>query len=98
LKTPVYALVALPDWSRLSPSLVGFYARLSYYTADNDSMLRVQDQVVPSSRLLGVVNANHLSVAIPHPGLLYLLVWSPVPFPRPEVYMAAIDVIAAQSR
>jgi len=56
----------------------------------------VQDQVVPSSRLLGVVNADHLTVAIPHPGVLYLLVFSPVAFPRPQVYMAAIDVIAAQ--
>ena len=98
LTTPIYALVTLPDWSRLSVSLLPFYARLAAYTPDNDSMLRAQDQVVPSSRLLGVVNANHLSVAIPHPGLLYLLVWSPVPFPRPEVYMAAIDVIAAQQR
>jgi hypothetical protein len=56
----------------------------------------VQDQVVPSSRLLGIVNADHLSVAIPHPGLLYVLVFNPVPFPRPQVYMAAIDVIALQ--
>jgi hypothetical protein len=98
VKTPIYSLVTLPDLSRLSLALIGPYARLSAYTPDNDSMLRMQDQVVRSSRLLGVVNANHLSVAIPHPGLLYLLVWSPVPFPRPDVYMAAIDVIAAQTR
>jgi hypothetical protein len=98
VKTPIYSLVTLPDLSRLSLALLGPYTRLSSYTPDNDSILCMQDQVVRSSRLLGVVNANHLSVAIPHPGLLYLLVWSPVPFPRPEVYMAAIDVIAAQSR
>jgi triacylglycerol lipase len=94
--TPIYALVTLPDISRLSFSLFWTYARLSLYTPDNDGMLRVQDQVVPSSRLLGIVNADHLTVAIPHPGLLYLLAFSPVPFPRPQVYMAAIDVIAAQ--
>jgi hypothetical protein len=94
--TPIYSLVTLPDISRLSFSLFWTYARLSSSTSDNDGMLRVQDQVVPSSRLLGIVNADHLTVAIPHPGLLYLLVFSPVPFPRPHVYMAAIDVIAAQ--
>jgi hypothetical protein len=94
--TPIYSLVTLPDLSRLSFSLFWTHARLSFYTPDNDAMLRMQDQVVPSSRLLAIVNADHLAVAIPHPGLLYLLVFSPVPFPRPQVYMAAIDVIAAQ--
>ena len=98
ITTPVYTLVTLPAFSHLSPSLLWTYARLSSDTPDNDGMLRVQDQVVPSSRLLGVLNADHLAVAIPHPGLLYLLVFSPVPFPRAQVYMAAIDVIAAQSR
>jgi hypothetical protein len=94
--TPIYSLVTLPDISSLSFSLFWTYARLSSSTPDNDGMLRVQDQVAPLSRLLGIVNADHLTVAIPHPGLLYLLVFSPVPFPRPQVYMAAIDVIAAQ--
>lgn len=96
ITTPIYSLVTLPDFSRRGFSLWWTSARLSSFTPDNDGMLRVQDQVVPSSRLLGVVNADHLSVAIPHPGPLYLLVFSPVPFPRTQVYMAAIDVIAAQ--
>ena len=97
VKTPVYSLVTLPDFSRLGFSLLWPYARLSTYTPDNDGMLRVQDQVTPSSRLLGVVNADHLSVAIPHPGLMYLLVFNPASFPRPDVLLAAIDVIASQS-
>ena len=96
ITTPIYSLVTLPDISSLSFSLFWTYGRLSSSTPDNDGMLRVQDQVAPLSRLLGIVNADHLTVAIPHPGLLYLLVFSPVPFPRPQVYMAAIDVIAAQ--
>ena len=58
-------------------------------------MLRTRDQVVRSTRLLGVVNADHLSVAIPHPGVLYSLVFNPTPFPRPDVMLAAIDVIAS---
>jgi hypothetical protein len=97
IHTPIYSLVTLPAAGRLSPSLIGPYLRLAAYTPDNDGMLRAQDQVVPSSHLLGVVNADHLSVAIPHPGLFYILIWSPVPFPRPQVYMAAIDVIASRS-
>jgi hypothetical protein len=97
IRTPVYSLVTLPGPGRLSPSLVGPYLRLASYTPDNDGMLRARDQVVPSSHLLGVVNADHLSVAIPHPGLFYILVWSPVPFPRPQVYMAALDVIASRA-
>ena len=96
LRTPIYSIVTLPDLSRLSLSLLAPYAWLSSYSPDNDGMLRVQDQVVPSSRLLGIVNADHLSVAIPHPGILYLLVFSPVMFPRPQVYLAAIDVIASE--
>lgn len=98
LKTPVYAVVTRPDFSRLGFSLWWPYARLSALTADNDGMLRTRDQVVRSARLLGVVNADHLSVAIPHPGPLYLLVFNPTPFPRPDVYLAAIDVIASQAR
>ena len=67
--TPVYSLVTLPDFDRLSLSLILPYAWLSSYSPDNDGMLRVQDQVIPSSRLLGIVNADHLTVAIPYPGI-----------------------------
>jgi hypothetical protein len=68
LSPPIYSLVTLPDIASLSFSLFWTYARLAASTPDNDGMLRVQDQVVPSSRLLGIVNADHLTVAIPHPG------------------------------
>ncbi|MFO1305674.1 MAG: hypothetical protein U1F54_18250 [Burkholderiales bacterium] len=97
LATPVYAIVTRPDFSRLGFSLWGPYARLSALTPDNDGMLRSRDQVARRAMLLGVVNADHLSVAIPHPGLMYLLVFNPTPFPRADVYLAAIDVIASQS-
>lgn len=97
VKTPVYSIVTLPDFSRIGFSLLWPYARLSAYTPDNDGMLRVQDQVAPLSRLLGVVNADHLSVAIPHPGLMYILLFNPASFPRADAILAAIDVIASQS-
>ncbi|MFO1310868.1 MAG: hypothetical protein U1F41_02265 [Burkholderiales bacterium] len=97
LRTPVYAIVTRPDFARLGLSLWAPYARLAAFTPDNDGMLRSRDQVVRSAKLLGVVDADHLSVAIPHPGPLYLLVFNPTPFPRPAVYLAAIDVIASQA-
>ena len=59
-------------------------------------MLRPRDQVVAAGSLLGVVNADHLSVAIPYPGSLWVLVYTSIPFARPQVVLAAIDVIAAQ--
>ena len=41
---------------------------------------------MPQRSSLGIVNADHLSVAIPYPGLFCVFVFSPVPFPRPQVY------------
>ena len=96
LRTPIYSIVSLPDFDRLSPSLVLPYLTLSRVAPDNDGMLPVHSQLVPSARLLGVVNADHLKVAIPHPGVLWLLAFSPAYFPRPQVVLAAVDVIAAQ--
>ncbi|HTP98385.1 MAG TPA: hypothetical protein VMN56_03605 [Casimicrobiaceae bacterium] len=96
LRTPIYSIVSLPDFDRLSPSLVLPYLTLSRVAPDNDGMLPVHSQVVPSARLLGVVNADHLKVAIPHPGVMWLLAFSPAYFPRPQVVLAAVDVIAAQ--
>ena len=96
LRTPIYSIVSLPAFDRLSPSLVLPYLMLSHVAPDNDGMLPAQSQLVPSARLLGVVNADHLKVAIPHPGVMWLLAFSPAYFPRPQVVLAAVDVIAAQ--
>jgi hypothetical protein len=96
LRTSLYALVALPDLDRLSPVLVLPYAGLSRISRDNDGLLLVYDQVMPNAKLLGVVNADHLSVAIPYPGNGWVFVFSAVPFPRPQVILAAVDVMAAR--
>ena len=80
------------------PSLVLTFAGLSSYTSDNDGMLRVQDQVAPPGQLLGVVNADHLSVGIPYPGNAYVFAFSAMPFPRPQVVLAAVDVIAGREQ
>lgn len=94
LRTPLYSLVALPDLDRLSPSMVIPYASLARFSRDNDGMLLARDQVGPGGRLLGVVNADHLTAGIPYPGDAWVLVFAAVPFARAQVILAAIDVIA----
>ena len=96
LRTPIYSLVTLPDLDRLSPGLVMAYTLLSRYSSDNDGMLRPQDQVASPGRLLGVVNADHLSVAIPFPGYWWVFVFTATSFPRPQAVLAALDVISAE--
>lgn len=96
LRTPVYSLVSLPDLDRLSMSLTLPYARLAILSPDNDGMLLVKDQVAPGGQLLGVVNADHLTVGIPFPGAAWVLLFSAAPFPRPQVILAAVDVMAAR--
>jgi hypothetical protein len=94
LRTPVYSLAALPDLDRLSPALVVPYLALARLSRDNDGMLLSHNEVAPGGHLLGFVNADHLAVAIPYPGNQYVLVFNATPFPRPQVFLSAIDVIA----
>lgn len=92
----MYALVSVPDAERLSPALLAPHAYLATHSPWNDGMLLAQDQVATPGRLLGIVNADHLAVAIPFPGgLPWTFTMTAVPFPRPQVVLAAIDVIAA---
>ena len=96
LPRPLYSLVALPDLDLLSPVMIGPFAISSRYSRDNDGLLLVQDQVVTSGHLLGVINADHLTIGIPFPGPQWVFTFRDVPsFPRPQVILAAIDVIAA---
>lgn len=97
VSTPLYSIVAVPALDRLSPGVVPTFALLSRFTTDNDGLLRAADQVAPASRVLGVVNADHLGVAIPHPGWLWVLVFNATPFPRSQMVLAAIDVIASDT-
>jgi pimeloyl-ACP methyl ester carboxylesterase len=96
LRTPVYSLVTLPDLDRLSPGLVTPYFLLSRYSRDNDGMLLARDQVAPGGNLLGVVNADHLTIGIPYPGNAWVFIFAAVSFPRPQMVLAAVDVIASR--
>ena len=97
IRVPVYALVSVPTPDRLSAMLLLPQALLAAHSRYNDGMLLAADQLAPNGRLLGVVNADHVSAAIPYPpGLPWVLWFTTAPFPRADVVLAAIDVVAAQ--
>ncbi|MCC6194650.1 MAG: hypothetical protein IT518_09310 [Burkholderiales bacterium] len=96
LTRPLYSLVALPDLDLLSALVVLPSASLSRHSRDNDGMLLARNQVAAGGYLLGVVNADHLTVGIPYPGDAWVFAFRKVDFARTQVILAAIDVIAAR--
>lgn len=98
LPTPLYSLVTLPDLDRLSSIMVPPFALVSAASRDNDGLLLAGGQVTKRSHLLGVVNADHLTAAIPHPGGIWVFLLRSTPFARPQVILAAVDVIASREQ
>lgn len=97
LTVPIYSIVGVPQLDRVSPTLLPSFAGLSSVSRYNDGMVLARDQVTPAGRLLGIVNADHLTVAIPYPdSVAAALLFSAIPVPRPQIFLAAIDVIAAE--
>ncbi|MFO1324225.1 MAG: hypothetical protein U1F15_09175 [Burkholderiales bacterium] len=98
IPVPVYALVSIPELDRLSTTLLAPFGGLARTSRYNDGMLLAEGQVAAPVRLLGVVNADHITVAIPYPGNVpWVLMLSAAPFARPQVVLAAIDVIVAET-
>jgi hypothetical protein len=62
---PLFALVAAPEPDRVSPATRASYRQLAKVDVRNDGKLLWQDQVPPRSYLLGYVNADHWSIAVP---------------------------------
>ena len=62
---PYYSLATCPEPERVSPALRPTYKRLSKHDARNDGMVIVNDQLIPGSRFLGCVNADHWAVSVP---------------------------------
>jgi len=99
LRTPIYSLVAVPDRDRVSPLLALLHEQLGLSSPWNDGQLIALDQIPPGGNLLGFVNADHLTVAVPRPPTLpWSAVWAAVDYPRSDVILAAIDVAAADAR
>lgn len=94
---PIYSIVAMPHLAGLSPAVLLTYLRLAHVGGSNDGMLLVRDQLVPGAALLGIVDADHLRVAIPFPGPAYVALFNAQPLPRGALLLAAIDVIASEA-
>jgi hypothetical protein len=65
ISLPIFLLVTAPRRDRVSPPLAGMYRELAQTEPRNDGMLFWYDQLVSRASLLGYVNADHWSVAIP---------------------------------
>jgi hypothetical protein len=64
IRVPVFSLVAAPRAEQISPGLKPLYRRLAAVEPRNDGRLIWYDQIVPGSRLLGFVNADHWGIAM----------------------------------
>jgi hypothetical protein len=96
LTVPIFALVAAPRPDRVSPATRATYNELAKIDPRNDGKLLWQDQIPPRSHLLGYVNADHWSIAVPvlkeAPKVAFLFRDSA---PRTALAQAAIEVVAA---
>jgi len=96
LGVPIFALVAAPQPDRVSPATRATYNELAKVDPRNDGKLLWQDQIPPRSHLLGYVNADHWSIAVPvlkeQPMASFLFRDTA---PRTALAEAAIEVVAA---
>jgi hypothetical protein len=60
-----YSLATFPQPQRISAVLRSSYRKLARVDARNDGQLIFYDQVIPGSRLLAYVNADHWALAVP---------------------------------
>jgi len=93
---PIFTLVAAPRPDRVSPATRATYNELAKIDPRNDGKLLWQDQIAPRSHLLGYVNADHWSIAVPvlkeAPKASFLFRDTA---PRTALAEAAIEVVAA---
>ena len=96
LTVPIFTLVAAPQPDRVSPATRATYNELAKIDSRNDGKLLWQDQIPPRSHLLGYVNADHWSIAVPvlkeAPKASFLFRDTA---PRTVLAEAAIEVVAA---
>ena len=98
ITVPLFALVAAPEPDRVSPATRASYRQLAKVDAQRWQAVW-QDQIPPRSYLLGYVNADHWSIAVP--------VAAEIPqasflfrdeTPRTALVAGALDVVARTLR
>ncbi|MEJ2139663.1 MAG: hypothetical protein P8Y61_09490 [Gammaproteobacteria bacterium] len=62
---PYYSLATYPEPKRISSALKSSYKKLAQVDPRNDSQLIFYDQLIPGSTLMGYVNGDHWSIAVP---------------------------------
>ena len=73
-----YSLVSLPDPNNVSTFLKPSFRKLSRIERANDGQLLYYDQIIPDSKLLGYLNADHWALSVPiarsHPNIGQVIV------------------------
>ncbi len=64
LRTPLYAIVGLPERERVSPIMAAIHAELSGIDPRNDAQILWSEAVPVPGALLGYVNADHWALAM----------------------------------
>jgi hypothetical protein len=95
ITVPLFALVAAPEPDRVSPATRASYRQLAKVDVRNDGKLLWQDQIPPRSYLLGYVNADHWSIAVPvAAGIPQAAFLFRDDTPRAALIGGALDVVA----
>lgn len=95
VSVPIFTLVAAPRPERVSPAARALYRRLSQVDPRNDGRLMWHDQIAPKSYLLGYVNADHWTIALPMEEKLSGFSWFfRDEVPRVPLVKGAIEVVA----
>jgi hypothetical protein len=93
-----FSIVGIPHPERVSRALYPFYRRLAYMDPLNDGQVVFYDAVIPESRLLAYVNADHWAIALPFEGSGLPLTTTFINqnhFPRAQMLMAAVREVEA---
>lgn len=97
-RTNYYSLVGNGNRSETSPALRLSWDLSSAYSSNNDSQVLSTDAVLPGSKLLGFLKADHWAVAMPfdktHP-LLAKTVLNKNAYPREIMLSAALEMIVS---
>ena len=92
-----FSIAAFTNRDNINTILKTGHALLSIYDSRNDGLLLISDQIIPGGTLLGYVNADHLSVALPLENKNYLISstsQAPQKFPRKALLRAVLGYLA----
>lgn len=99
---PLYfTLIGVADPARVSTVFKPFYRALSAVEPRNDGQMLYYDAVLPNSRLLGYVNADHFAIALPFISAAPRYVKAGIDqngFPRDAMLEAAVRIVEKELR